>query len=93
MNKVRHQLASHFIFGLASNYARAAQLAAFELYWGDAGLLNGELDRYLAVTKEDVSRVVAKYLVPSHRSRVEVKPGLASADAAEKPGKAGKGGK
>jgi predicted Zn-dependent peptidase len=75
LTKVRHQLTSRFLFGLASNYARAAQLATYELYWGDAGLLNGELDRYLAVTKEDVSRVVAKYLVPDHRSRVEVKPG------------------
>ncbi len=74
MTKVRNGLASRFLFGLASNYARAAQLATFETYWGDAGLLNTELDRYLAVTKEDVSRVVAKYLVAS-RSRVEVKPG------------------
>jgi zinc protease len=75
MTKIRNQRASHFLFGLASNYARAAQLATFETYWGDAGLLNTELDRYLAVTKEDVSRVVATYLVPNRRSRVEVKPG------------------
>jgi zinc protease len=74
MTKVRNGMASHFLFGLASNHARAAQLATFEMYWGDAGLLNHELDRYLAVTKEDVSRVVARYLVPTHRSRVEVEP-------------------
>jgi zinc protease len=76
--KVRNGRASRFLFGLASNYARAAQLATFETYGGDAGLLNTELDRYLAVTKEDVSRVVAKYLVASRRSRVEVKPGQPS---------------
>jgi zinc protease len=74
MTKVRNGMASQFLFGLASNYARAAQLATFELYWGDARLLNGELDRYLAVTREDVSRVVARYLVPARRSRVEVRP-------------------
>ncbi len=78
MTKVRNSQASHFLFGLESNYARAAQLAMFETYWGDAGLLNTELDRYLGVTKEDVSRVVAKYLVASRRSRVEVKPGQAA---------------
>jgi len=78
MTKVRHGLASHFLFGLASNYARAAQLATFETYWGDAALLNTEIDRYLSVTKEDVSRVVATYLVVAHRSRVEVKPGQAA---------------
>jgi predicted Zn-dependent peptidase len=84
MTKVRHQRASRFLFGLASNYRRAAELAKYEVYWGDAGLLNAELDKYLAVTKEDVSRVVAKYLVPEHRSRVEVKPAAApDADAAD----------
>ena len=74
MLKVRNGRASHFLFNLASNQARAAELATFETYWGDAALLNTELDRYLAVTKEDVARVVATYLVTSHRSRVEVKP-------------------
>jgi zinc protease len=81
MAKVRHQFAAGFLHGLASNYARAAQLAEFELFWGDAGLLNAELDRFLAVTKEDVSRVLAKYLVPNHRSRIEVKPAAAEAEA------------
>ncbi|HEY2513662.1 MAG TPA: pitrilysin family protein [Polyangiaceae bacterium] len=89
MTKVRHQRASSFLFGLASNYARAEQLATFEMLWGDAALLNGELDQYLAVTKEDVSRVVAKYLVPNHTSRVEVKP---AASDETKPA-AAKGGK
>jgi predicted Zn-dependent peptidase len=74
MTKVRHQLASGFLYGLASNNARATELARYELYYGDASLLNAELDKYLAVTKDDVTRVVAKYLVPTHRSRVEVKP-------------------
>jgi predicted Zn-dependent peptidase len=83
---VRHQRASHVLFGLASNYRRAAELAKYEVYWGDAGLLNAELDKYLAVTKEDVSRVVAKYLVPEHRSRVEVKPAAApDTDAKQGP--------
>jgi zinc protease len=87
MTKVRNGRAAHFLFGLESNYARAAQLATWETYWGDAGLLNTELDRYLAVTKEDVSRVVAKYLVPHRRSRVEVKPGRGAPKAESGEGK------
>ena len=82
MTKVRHQLASGFLFGLASNNARAAELARYELYYGDASLLNAELDKYLAVTKNDVTRVVAKYLVPDRRSRVEVKPAQTEAKPA-----------
>ena len=82
MLKIRNARAAHFLSGLESNYARAAQLATFETYWGDAGLLNTELERYLSVTKEDVSRVVAQYLVLTHRSRVEVKPGRTAPEAA-----------
>jgi zinc protease len=89
MTKVRNRSASQFLFGLASNAARAAQLAKFEIYWGDAALLNKELAQYLAVTKEDVSRVVAKYLVPNHRSRVEVKPAAAPATQAAEEKKTG----
>jgi zinc protease len=74
MDKVRRRIASHFVTGLESNHARAERLAEFELYWGDAALLNDELDRYLAVTSEDVSKAVAKYLTAARRSRVEVKP-------------------
>jgi predicted Zn-dependent peptidase len=59
---------------LQSNFARAQQLAEFELYWGDANLLMGELAKYLAVTKADITRVAAQYLKPETRSRIEVKP-------------------
>jgi zinc protease len=75
MKKVRARIQSQFLFGLQSNFARAQKLAEQELYRGDAALLNGELDKYLAVTKDDIKRAVAKYLTPNRRSVVEVKPG------------------
>ena len=75
MKKVRARIQSQFLLGLQSNFARAQKLAEMEVYRGDASLLNGELDRYLAVTKDDIKRVVAKYLTVSRRSIVEVKPG------------------
>ena len=74
MQKLRARLEAHFLLGLQSNIARAQKLGEFELFFGDANLLTGELDRYFAVKKEDVARVAAKYLVPEHLSRVEVKP-------------------
>jgi len=74
MKKLRNRIEAHFLFGLQSNFSRAQQLAEFELYWGDANLLMGELDRYLAVKKEDIARVAAQYLKPETRSRIEVKP-------------------
>ncbi len=75
MKKVRARVQSQFLLGLQSNFARAQKLAEFELYRGDATLLNGELERYLAVTKDDIKRAVSKYLTPNRRNVVEVKPG------------------
>jgi zinc protease len=75
MRKLKNQLRARFLFGLQSNLARASRLAELELHRGDASVVNGELEKYLAVTKEDVKRVVAKYLTSARRSTVEVKPG------------------
>jgi zinc protease len=75
MKKLKNRIRSRFLMGLQSNVARAQKLAECELYRGDARLLDRELDAYLAVTKADIKRVVSKYLAPSRRSLVEVKPG------------------
>ena len=75
MKKLHNRIRARFLFGLQSNFARAQKLAEFELYRGNAALLNAEVDKFLAVTKDDVKRVAAKYLTPSRRSAVEVKPG------------------
>jgi predicted Zn-dependent peptidase len=79
MKKLRARIVSTFLFGLESNFARAQELAELELYRGDANLLDKELDRYLAVTKDDIKRVVGKYLTANRRSTIEVKPAAAEA--------------
>jgi zinc protease len=86
MKKLRARVQAHFLLGLQSNFARAQKLAELELFRGDATLINGELDKYLAVTKDDIKRVVAKYLTTNRRSIVEVKPGTTSAGDAKKEG-------
>jgi len=75
MKKLKNRIRAQLLLGLQSNLARAQKLAEMELYRGDAGLLNVELDKYLAVTKDDIKRVTAKYLTPARRNLVEVKPG------------------
>ena len=79
LKKVRARIVASFLFGLESNFARAQSLAELELYRGDANLLDKELDKYLAVTKDDVKRVVTKYLTNARKNTVEVKPGTAEA--------------
>jgi zinc protease len=85
MEKARRQIQAGLVLSLQSNLARAARLGEYEVYFGDARLLNGELPRYLAVTKEDIKRVTAQHLGPTRRSIVETYPTERSGGA-EKPG-------
>ena len=45
----------------------AESLADYHTYYGDANLINTELERYRAVTREDIQRVAQKYLVKDNR--------------------------
>jgi predicted Zn-dependent peptidase len=74
LDKARNRIRAAFVFGLQSNLQRASHLSEFELYDGNARLLRTELDRYLAVTLEDVRRVAAQYLVATNRTILEVIP-------------------
>ena len=85
MMKLKNRIKAKFLLGLQSNFARAQKLAEFEVYWGDASLLNAELGKYLAVSKADIKRVVGTYLTPARRSRIEVKPAVSEAAAPAAP--------
>jgi predicted Zn-dependent peptidase len=74
MTKVRNRTEAKFLFGLQSNLQRANALGTYELFYGDARLLAGEPARYFAVTKDDIKRVMAKYVVPARRTLIEVRP-------------------
>jgi zinc protease len=74
LEKVRRQVQAGFVLGLQSNMARAKKLGEYETYFGDARLLNEELPRYLAVSKDDIKRVVTQYLGPTRRTIVETYP-------------------
>jgi zinc protease len=45
----------------------AENLANYEMYYGDAGLINTELERYRKVTREDIRRVANKYFNKNQR--------------------------
>jgi zinc protease len=77
LQKAKNRMRSYFVFGLQSNLQRAQRLAEFDLYWGDANLLNTEPDRYLAVTLDDVKRVAGQYFAPTNRTVLDVLPAKA----------------
>lgn len=74
LEKARNQIRSRFVFGLSSYMSRAMRLGEFELYFGDANLLNEEADRYLQVTLADVQRVAKQYFSASNRTVLDVIP-------------------
>ncbi|HMX40765.1 MAG TPA: insulinase family protein, partial [Saprospiraceae bacterium] len=45
----------------------AESLANYEMYFGDANLINTELDRYRKVTRDDLRRVANKYFQKNSR--------------------------
>ena len=52
----------------------AESLANYYLYYGDTNLINTEIDRYLAVTKQDIQRVAKKYFNKNNRVTLHYLP-------------------
>ncbi len=65
--KLRNQTEADFVTANSSVIGVAESLANYEMYYGDANLINTELERYMKVTREDIQRVAKKYFVPSNR--------------------------
>lgn len=65
--KLRNQVESDFISGNATVNGLAENLANYHVYFGDANLINTEIDRYMNVTKEDIKAVANKYLNNENR--------------------------
>ena len=72
--KLRNQIENSFVSSNSSMRGIAESLADYHVYFGDANLINNELDRYMAVTKEDLQRVAQKYLDPNKRVQLVYLP-------------------
>ncbi len=67
LQKVRNKLETEFVAGNNSVSGIAENLANYHVYYGNANLINTEIERYMKVTPEDIRRVAQKYLVPENR--------------------------
>lgn len=65
--KIQNQMESSFIQSNSKMAGIAESLADYHTYYGDANLINTEIDRYRKVTREDIQRVAKKYLVKDNR--------------------------
>lgn len=65
--KVKNQITSDLVSSKATMAGIAESLANNEVYFGDANLINTELEKYNKVTREDVLNVAKKYLNKDNR--------------------------
>jgi predicted Zn-dependent peptidase len=66
-SKVQNQAENDFVTANNRVAGIAESLANYEMFYGDANLINTELERYRKVTREDIKRVASKFLHPNHR--------------------------
>ncbi|MCO6475878.1 MAG: insulinase family protein [Phaeodactylibacter sp.] len=63
LQKMRNQLEANFVNQNATVFGIANNLATYEVLYGDANLINEEISRYMAVTREDIQNAAKKYFV------------------------------
>jgi zinc protease len=65
--KLRNQVENDFITRNSSMAGIAESLANYHMYFGDANLINTEITKYMAVTKEDIMNAAKKYYNKDNR--------------------------
>lgn len=65
--KLRNQVENDFVSGNSRVAGIAESLANYKMYYGDANLINNELQRYMNVTKEDIMAAAKKYYTKDNR--------------------------
>lgn len=65
--KLRNQVENDFVTSNSRVAGIAESLANYKMYYGDANLINTELNRYLAVTKDDIKNAAIKYYNNNNR--------------------------
>jgi zinc protease len=65
--KIRSQVETGYVGKAATVLGKAQELATYYQLFGDASLINTELERYMAVSREDIRRVAREYLQPTNR--------------------------
>ena len=80
MEKLRNSLCNDTVRGRQSTMYRAQRLSEYALYDGDPTLFDSELDKYLAVTPEQIRSAVQRFLDVENRVVLDIVPKASAAD-------------
>lgn len=65
--KLRNKVENDFVSKNSTMAGIAENLSDYRMYFGDANLINTEIDKYMNVSKEDIMRVANQYLTKNNR--------------------------
>jgi zinc protease len=74
LTKARNAFRRSYVFGRQNSMGVAEGIQHYAHFHDDVAEINTDLDRYLAVTADDIRRVVAAYLVPANSLTIKVVP-------------------
>jgi zinc protease len=77
LEKAKNVLRAGFIDNRETTFGKAEELHHYLTFHASIDEINTDLDRLLAVTRDDVRRVANTYLAPENLTRVIVRPGAA----------------
>lgn len=74
LQKAKNQFRAGQIMGRQTAFSKTQSLHHFRRFHGDPAEINRDLDRYMAVTVEDIRAVARKYLTEANRTVMTVVP-------------------
>ena len=74
LQKVKNIREAGFVFEKKDLMGKAQDLARYYTFFGDPGLINTELDKFLKVTKEDIIKAAKKYLATDKKAILIYEP-------------------
>ena len=74
LTKAKNQLRAGFIQNRETSLSKAEELQHYAMFHPSAAEINTDLDKFMAVTNDDIRRVAGKYLDPANAVILIIKP-------------------
>ena len=83
LQKAKNQVVKSYVDALKTVSGKARAIATNQILFGNYEVMFEDIDKYLAVTEDDILRVAKKYLQPRKRSLIRVLPKVKTTKTAQ----------